>query len=457
MVVVFEAQERLSLLVIEDDPSLGDPILRSLRQMPVNVFVAHDVDSALVLLRQHRPRIVLLDLDLRASQGLDLLEHIVKFDPGIEVILTSGEYVPSLAIDAIQRGAADYLTKPISVAGLRARVERSIEAAQRNKHTRELDAELLSSFRFQGMVGRSPRLLDLFNKVARVAPHFRTVLISGASGTGKELVARSLHHLSPAGKGPFVVCNCAALPEALAESEMFGFIKGAFTGAVRDTAGLFEQADNGVVFLDEIGEMPLAMQAKLLRVLQTHEIQRVGSAKPRKLNIRVIAATNRDLPSAVADRTFRDDLYYRLSSVHLQLPPLVERMEDLILLQRHFVEKFSKQYAKDIKGLSRRAQNLLAQHSWPGNVRELENLIAHACMMCEGGVADVVHFPPSFKLEPVTRTLLPLVSLKDAQKKYVLQVLEAVEGNKARAADILGISRSTLYNILAGNDVEETG
>ncbi|HWC18431.1 MAG TPA: sigma-54 dependent transcriptional regulator [Terriglobales bacterium] len=443
--------------MIEDDPSLGDAVLRSLRQLPANVFVAHDVDSALVLLRQHRPRLVLLDLDFRGTHGLDLLEHIVKFDSGIEVILTSGDYVPSVAILAIQRGAADYLRKPISVPDLRSRVARSIEAAQRYKHTRELDAELLSSFRFHGMVGRSPRLLDLFNKVARVAPHFRTILISGTSGTGKELFARSLHALSPTGNGPFIVLNCAALPEALADTEMFGFIKGAFTGAMRDTAGLFEQADNGTVFLDEIGEMSLAMQAKLLRVLQTHEIQRVGSSKPRSLNIRVIAATNRDLPSAVANRTFRDDLYYRLSSVHLQLPPLVERMEDLPLLQRHFIEKFSKQYAKDIRGLSRRAQNLLAQHSWPGNVRELENLIAHACMMCEGQVVDVAHFPPSFKLQPVTRALLPLVSLKDAQKKYVQEVLDAVEGNKARAADILGISRTTLYNILAGDKAEETG
>jgi len=454
MVVVFEAQERLSLLVIEDDPSLGDPILRSLRQVPVNVFVAHDVDAALGLLKQHRPRLVLLDLDFSAQQGLNLLERIVRFDPGIEVVLTSGDYVPSLAIDAIQKGAADYFPKPISVPDFRARVERSIEAAQQHKRTRELDAELLSSFRFQGMVGRSPRLLDLFNKVARVAPHFRSILISGPSGTGKELVARSLHELSPARKGPFVVCNCAAVTESLAESEMFGFIKGAFTGAVRDTAGLFEQAHDGTVFLDEIGEMPFAMQAKLLRVLQTHEVQRVGSKQPRKLNLRVIAATNRDLPSAVADRTFRDDLYYRLSSVHLQLPPLAERLEDLPLLQRHFVEKFSKQYGKDIRGLSRRAQSLLAQHSWPGNVRELENLIAHACMMCEGQVLDVLHFPVNFKLEPITRTLIPLMSLKDAQKKYVQEVLDAVDGNKARAAEVLGISRSTLYNILAGGEVE---
>jgi len=454
MVVVFEAQERLSLLVIEDDPSLGDPILRSLRQVPVNVFVAHDVDAALGLLKQHRPRLVLLDLDFSAQQGLNLLERIVRFDPGIEVVLTSGDYVPSLAIDAIQKGAADYFPKPISVPDFRARVERSIEAAQQHKRTRELDAELLSSFRFQGMVGRSPRLLDLFNKVARVAPHFRSILISGPSGTGKELVARSLHELSPARKGPFVVCNCAAVTESLAESEMFGFIKGAFTGAVRDTAGLFEQAHDGTVFLDEIGEMPFAMQSKLLRVLQTHEVQRVGPKQPRNLNLRVIAAPNRDLPSAVADRTFRDDLYYRLSSVHLQLPPLAERLEDLPLLQRHFVEKFSKQYGKDIRGLSRRAQSLLAQHSWPGNVRELENLIAHACMMCEGQVLDVLHFPVNFKLEPINRTLIPLMSLKDAQKKYVQEVLDAVDGNKARAAEILGISRSTLYNILAGGEVE---
>jgi two-component system response regulator HydG len=305
------------------------------------------------------------------------------------------------------------------------------------------------------MVGRSPRLLELFNKIVRVAPHFGTVLISGASGTGKELVAEALHSLSPARDERFVICNCAALPESLAESQLFGFQRGAFTGALADSVGFFEQANNGTIFLDEIGEMPLNMQAKLLRVLQTHEIQRLGSSDNKRLNIRVVAASNRDLHSEVVQRRFREDLYYRLSAVHLQLPSLTERMEDLPLLQRHFVQKFAEKYGKPIAGITRRAQDLLAQHRWPGNIRELENVIASACLMCEGTVLDVPDFPASFQIKQPTREDSALVPLKDAQKKYALQVLQAVNGNKARAAEILKISRSTLYSILADQDVQE--
>src|SRR6185312_9952516 len=245
------------------------------------------------------------------------------------------------------------------------------------------------------------------------------------------------------------------LPESLAESELFGFQKGAFTGAFQDTSGLFERADGGTIFLDEIGEISPSMQAKLLRVLQTHEVQRLGSASLRRLNVRVIAATNRELHTAVSERTFREDLFYRLSAVHLRLPALVERMSDLPLLQAHFVDRYSRQYGKTISGISRRAQKLLAEHSWPGNVRELENLISAACILCEGPVLDLEHFP---NLSPDGQggTPIRLMSLREAQKKYVLDILEGVNGNKLKAAEILRISRSTLYAILSEEDASPT-
>jgi transcriptional regulator with PAS, ATPase and Fis domain len=248
-----------------------------------------------------------------------------------------------------------------------------------------------------------------------------------------------------------VVCNCAGVPETLAESEWFGYVRGSFTGANRDRSGLFEHANDGVVFLDEIGEMSLPLQAKLLRVLQSHEIQKVGCAIAHKLNLRVIAATNRDLRQEVLEGRFREDLFYRLSAVTLSLPPLSERREDLPLLQQYFVEKFASEYGKNIRGISRRAQNVLSAYHWPGNIRELENVIANACMMADGPVIDIAHLPAEMRLsrESGSGISFPLsLSLAEIQRQHAHRVLDAVGGNKLRAAEILGISRSTLYSLL---------
>jgi DNA-binding NtrC family response regulator len=395
MTVALEPPEKFSLLVIDDEQALLDLMQQIFRDLPADVLTARDPEAALTLLQQRQPRLVFLDLRLRDSSGLELLDRILKLDPRAEVILLSGDYSPSDAMEAIRRGAADCLAKPVSVAMLRARVTRSIQAAQQKKQTRELDAGLRSSFQFHGIVGRSPRLLDLFNTMERIAPYFRSVLVSGPPGSGKGLVARTLHDLSPSRSGPFVVCHCAGLPESLADSEMFGCEKGFVGGARRSGPGLFEEADQGTVFLDEIGHMPMGMQAKLLRAIQTDEIQRAGSSHAKQLNVRTIAASTRNLESEVAEGRFREDLYYRLSVIHLRLPSLAERKEDLPLLQQHFLEKFSKEYQRPISGISRRAQDLLSHHSWPGNVAELENAIATACMACEGAVLDIVHFPAS--------------------------------------------------------------
>ncbi|MBV9145716.1 MAG: sigma-54-dependent Fis family transcriptional regulator [Acidobacteria bacterium] len=443
------------IVIIDDEQSMLDLLQDALADLEVRVLTSADPEEGLKIIERERPPIVLLDLNMPKMHGMQVLERIVGFDPGIEVLLLTGDYSTSSAVQAIQKGAADYLTKPVSIATLRARITKSLQEMETKRETFQLDGELVSSFKFQGMVARSPWMLDLFSKMRRIAPHFRTVLVTGPSGTGKELVARALHAMSPAGSSAFVVCNCAGIPESLAESEWFGYVKGAFTGANQDKMGLFEHANGGSIFLDEIGEMPLNLQAKLLRVLQSHEIQRVGSPVARKLDVRVIAATNRDLKQEVREKRFREDLYYRLSVVEMKLPTLAERKEDLPLLQRHFVEKFAAEYNKNVGGISRRAQNLLSRYHWPGNIRELENVIGNACMMVDGPVIDIAHLPPELSQPESGGADSPFMSLADLEKNHVRRVMEMVGGNKLRAAEILGISRSTLYNLLGSAESSE--
>ena len=435
-------------MVVDDEQGTLDLLTDVFKDMGVRVLTAADPQVGLDLIKQNRPQIVFLDLNMPKMSGMQLLEMVINFDPAIEVFLLTGDYSTASAVEAIQKGAADYLTKPISVTNLRARVSKWVEEMQLKRETFQLDGELVSSFKFQGMVARSPRMLEIFSTLRRIAPHFRTVLVGGPSGTGKELVARALHQMSPVANGPFIVCNCAGVPENLAESEWFGYVKGAFTGANQDKLGLFEHAHGGTVFLDEIGETPLSLQAKLLRVLQSHEIQRVGSPVARKLDVRIVAATNRDLKQEVREKRFRDDLYYRLSVVDVKLPALAERKEDLPLLQRHFVEKFAAEYRKNIGGISRRAQNVLSRYYWPGNIRELENAIGNACMMSDGPMIDTCHLPSELLRQETSESDSLMLSLEEVERSHARRVLEMVGGNKLRAAEILGISRSTLYNLL---------
>ena len=445
------------LLAIDDDPQSLEFVKDALAQENLEILTTTDPELGLELVLRRHPQIVLLDLVMPKIGGMELLERILEADPGTNVMLMTGHYSTEAAVEAIQKGAYDYLNKPLSVEKLRQRVDQLIAEARQRRRTLQLDRELLKVYEFEGLLGRSPLMLDVFTRVRRVAPHFRTVLVTGATGTGKELVARALHRLSPAASGRFAVCNCSAIVETLFESELFGYVKGAFTGATQDKSGLFEYANGGTLFLDEIGEMPLATQAKLLRVLQSQEIQRVGSPAVRKVDVRVVAATNRDLRARVADKEFRDDLYYRLSMVEVKLPLLAERKEDLPLLVRYLVERFATQYNKPIRGLTRRAQALLARYMWPGNVRELENALGHACMMVEGDLIDVRDFPDTLR-KPAERELVEdedLIPLDELQRRHALRVLARVGGNKKRAAEILGIARTTLYQLLAESGAEQ--
>lgn len=420
----------------------------------IQVLAAGDAEEGWDVIHHAHPDAILIEAEL--PKGTALLERIAEWDPGAQVLLLTDVYTPESAVEGIRHGACDCLSKPLSAGELLRRVGDVLREAERRRETLKLDEQLVESFRFHGMVGRSPQMLETFARIQRVAPHYRIVMISGATGTGKELVAHALHELSPVAARRFVVCNCSAIVETLFESELFGHVRGAFTGANQDRMGLFEYAQGGTVFLDEIGDMPLSTQSKLLRVVQNQELQRVGSPEVRKLDVRVIAASNRDMRALVAGGLFREDLYYRLTMVELKLPRLAERKEDLPLLERHFVEKFGHGYGKSISGISRRAQAVLARHGWPGNVREMENVLGHACMMADAEFLDLRDLPDYMRDETrgAQAAEPDLMPLADLERRYTQHVLERVGGNKLHAAQVLGISRATLYRILRDGAAE---
>jgi DNA-binding NtrC family response regulator len=447
----------VKLVAIDDTPTSLELVRESLQQEGLTIFTASDPEEGLDLIFQEHPQIVLLDLVMPKMSGLEVLERVVEFDPAIDVILMTAHYTTETAVEAIQKGASDYLNKPISIPALRGRVEKLLADVRKRQRALELDSELLETARFEGMIGRSPLMWDLFARIRRVAPHYRSALITGPTGTGKDLVAKALHNLSPAASGRFVTCNCSAVVETLFESELFGYVKGAFTGAAADKMGLMEFAHGGTLFLDEIGDMPLATQAKLLRALQNQEVTRVGSVTPRKVDVRVVAATNRDVKDLIAQKQFREDLYYRLAMVELKTPALAERREDLPLLEKFLLDKFSTQFNKNIRGLTRRAQIVLARHSWPGNIRELENVLGHACMMAISDMIDVEDLPASLRHHEHSVGAAAAgsshesaeqgesaLSFDEHEKTLLADALERASGNQSEAARMLRISRDRL-------------
>ena len=448
-----DTRKPISLVIMDDNPRSLEFVSTALSGNGVQIFTASGPEEGLDLVYTHRPQIVITDLVMPQMTGLEVLERITEFDPVIDVVLMTAHYTTETAVEAIRKGAADYLNKPISLATLRDRVGRIIDAARQRLRLKNAEDQAMETARFEGIVGRSPQVWEMFSRIQRVAPHYRAALITGQTGTGKELVAQALHRLSLV-RGRFVVLNCSAVVETLFESELFGHVKGAFTGADRDKAGLFEHASGGTLFLDEIGDMPFSTQAKLLRVLQNQEVQRVGSLTPQKVDVRVVAATNKDLRSAIANRQFREDLYFRLSMVEIHTPSLAERMDDLPLLARHFVKKFAQQYEKEINGLTQRAQILLGRHSWPGNVRELENVIGHGCMMTMTNMIDVVDLPSlgqqagfaaaAQTSQSAASPIASSQSLEEHEKRLVTEALAQAGGNQSKAARELRIGRDAL-------------
>ena len=444
----------VKLVAVDDTPSNLELLSESLQQEGLTIFTETDPEEGLEVIYREHPQIVLLDLMMPKMTGLEMIERIMEFDPTIDVILMTAHYSTETAVEAIQKGASDYLNKPVSIPLLRSRIERLLADARQRQRALNLDNELLDASQFEGMIGRSPLMWDLFARIRRVAPHYRSALITGPTGTGKDLVAKALHNLSPASSGRLVICNCSAVVETLFESELFGYVKGAFTGAASDKMGLVEFAHGGTLFLDEIGDMPLTTQAKLLRVLQNQEVTRVGAVTPRKVDVRVVAATNRDVPEMIAQKLFREDLYYRLAMVELKTPALAERKEDLPLLQAFILKRFSGQFNKDIKGITRRGQILLARHSWPGNIRELENALGHACMMTMSDLIDVEDLPIQGAQGRAQSTVTSSGgtveavdssgSFEEHEKFLLTDALERAGGNQSEAARLLRISRDRM-------------
>jgi DNA-binding NtrC family response regulator len=456
---------RGTVLVVDDEHGVRASV-RAILEDTCRVLEAEDGSQALDLLRSNEVDVVMLDQRMPGDPGIQLLPRVKSLDPTLVVVLATAVRDVKTAVEAMRLGAYDYLVKPFDVDDIILLVQRALEKRALEREVLCLRSALAPSGEpagFEGMVGRHPEMIRIYQMITRVAETPATVLISGESGTGKELVARALHHRSGRGDRGFVAVNVAAIPDTLVESELFGHEKGAFTGAHARKLGKFELAHGGTLFLDEIGSLRLDLQTKLLRVLQQREIERVGGVRPVAVDVRVLAATNINLRQAVRDRTFREDLFYRLNVVPLHVPPLRERREDIPLLVEHFVSKVARECHRDVRGISAGALEVLTRYDWPGNVRELENVIHRAVVLARGQVLHLQDVPLDVVLPETGPRLaedtgLPLrEALDQFERQYVLRVLERVGWNVSRAARLLGVHRNTVLAKLAAWGVQRPG
>jgi two-component system, NtrC family, response regulator AtoC len=449
-----------NILIVDDDKLTCDFIAEILDDFKVRTSSSQDPQDALQQGQEQAFDVVISDINLQNRlTGLDVLRKFKQISPESEVILISGFGTLETAIEAVQEGAFDYISKPFNINEVKAVVKRALEKKQLIKENQTLRKQLETPQTSTSLIGSSPKMLEVYKSIANVANSKSTVLISGESGTGKELVAKQIHFNSPRRQRSFLAINCGALTETLLESELFGYQKGAFTGALHDKIGLFEEADGGTLFLDEVEETSPAMQVKLLRALQEQEVKRVGGLKNIKVDVRVIAATNRSLEERVREGKFREDLLYRLSVIVIQLPPLRERREDIPALISHFLKKHLPD-EKSRPAVSQEVIDALVSYSWPGNVRELENTIERLCQFSKGGIITIDDLPPKMKVKEKFQHrefFDDMPELDELERRYLLHVLEYTKNNRTQAADILGINRRTLYRMAErfGIDLKE--
>jgi two-component system response regulator HydG len=430
------------VLVVDDSAHTREILQRNLSAEGYRVLLTNDVPGAVAVLDSTRIDLVVTDLKMPGSSGLDLVQHVQDNFRDTEVVMITGYPSIESAVHAVKGGAEAYLPKPFTNEELLAAVERALEKVKRRRTQTTVAAEDKWHVR-HGLVGRSEPMQKVYRAIEKAASTSATVLISGESGTGKELVARAIHYMSPRAASAFVPVNCGAIPTELLESELFGHSKGAFTGAATSRAGFFHTADGGTVFLDEISEASLSMQVKLLRVLQDRQVRMVGSDTNMEVDVRVLAATNRDLAESVQKGTFRPDLYYRLDVIPVVVPPLRDRGDDILALCRHFAEGFAAEAGIRVPEFSDEALGILREYSWPGNVRELENVVQHLVVMTDEKLIDVPHLPSLMRFSALSRRNLQR-TLEEITTEHILNVLASVDGNKTRAARILGVDRKTL-------------
>jgi two-component system response regulator HydG len=446
-----------TVLIVDDEVAARDLCSDVSVQVGLRVRTACTTEQALEVLDQYPVDIVLTDLKVPQIGGLDLLKQIKATYPQIAVMMLTQYGTIETAVEATRLGALDYITKPFHVEELRGKLERLMRSIELDQENRVLREQLRSRPGFGGLVGVSPKMQRVYRLIEKVSQHTYPVFILGESGTGKELVARSIHYSGPRRNKPFAPVDCSALVPTLIESELFGYVKGAFTGAVHSKQGLLEVADGGTLFLDEIGDLPVDLQAKLLRALQEKEIKPVGSTERIRINVRVIAATNRDLEAAIRNGTFRQDLYFRLNVVQTKLPPLRERKSDIPLLVNAFLEKFSEPQ-RPVRAISEDAMRRLMAYDWPGNVRELENAIERAVALGSGPILHVGDLPTNLQYGSVER--LPendeLLPLEELERRAIFRALRETSGDKLAAARLLGIGKTTLYRKLKQYETERS-
>ena len=445
-------EKNYKVLVVDDDLEMCGMLFDVLKEEGFSVITTGDSLEAAKILKKEEFDVIVTDLKMKGLKGLDLLEEANKVAPMTPVIIITAFGTIESAIKAIKMGAYDYITKPFQMDEIVLTVKKALENRLLKKEVIRLRKEVESRYDFHHLIGKSPSMQKIYDLIERISDTSSNVLITGESGTGKELVAKAIHYNGVRKEGRFIALNCAAIPETLLESELFGYKKGAFTDAKSDKKGLIFEANEGTLFLDEITEMPLTLQAKLLRVIEEREVRPLGETNSYPFDVRIISTSNRDIGSSIQQGRFREDLYYRLKVIDIEMPPLRERREDIPILVQHFIHKFSKELKKGVSGVSEEALKILLNYSWPGNVRELENIIQRAITLSQHEVILPEDLPATVIQTPdkklVEKALEENFTLDQLEKEYIKKVLIEAGGNKSKAAEILGLDRKTLYRKL---------